>query len=269
MLGITSAVASAVAFSINAPLAYAAARRGVTSQTLVAVRNFVALAMTAPFAQFNVPASVVAVVVASALLGPGLGDYAYFKAISSSGVASAVTVAYTYILTAQVFSALLGVERLGANDVLGAVLAMLGVLVAVGGRPRGTGFYYGVVASLAWGAASALLGAASKSASPFTVAAIRSATLVPIFLLFSSFSNVRSSGLLYAVASGVVGLGAGSLAFIYAMSQIGVGATVVATAITPILSQVFDRVINKTPMSPKHILGALLVGAGIAVVMTD
>ncbi|MEM1598277.1 MAG: DMT family transporter [Pyrobaculum sp.] len=268
MIGIASAIASAVAFSINAPLAYAAAKRGVTSQTLVAIRNLVALAMTAPFLQLGVPAHVVAIVAASALLGPGLGDYAYFKAMSSSGVASAVTVAYTYILTAQIFSALLGIETLGTGDILGAILAVLGVLVAVGGRPKGAGLYYGVAASLAWGAASTLLGAASKSASPFTIAAIRSATLTPIFLLFSNF-NARPSGLLYAVASGVVGLGAGSLAFIYAMSQVGVGATVVATAITPILSQVFDRALNKTPISPKYILGALLVGAGIVAVMSN
>ncbi|WP_258870425.1 DMT family transporter [Pyrobaculum aerophilum] len=115
----------------------------------------------------------------------------------------------------------------------------------------------------------AALGAASKDASPFTIAVIRSAVLAPLFSLFSNFSEAKKGGIIYAALSGVVGLALGSTAFIYAMSQIGVAATVIATSLTPILSQLLDRAVNKATIYPKHILGATLVGLGTAISMTN
>jgi DME family drug/metabolite transporter len=44
---------------------------------------------------------------------------------------------------------------------------------------------------------------------------------------------------------------------------------VVATSLTPILSQILDRAINKSPLSTKHILGASLVALGIVATMMN
>ncbi|MEM1638268.1 MAG: DMT family transporter [Pyrobaculum sp.] len=270
MIGLLSALLATLLFSINAPIAYAASRRGASPQALVALRNLVALAVLLPLADFRISGTALGVVLLSALLGPGLGDYSYFKAMAQSGVATAITVGYTYVFTAQFFSWLLGVERLKVGTALGAVLAFAGLYIALGGRPRGLGVLYGAFASLSWGLASVLLGVASKEATPFTVAVVRSALLVPLFAPFSKLQGLRKEGLLYAALSGVVGLALGSVFFIYAMSQIGVAATVIATSLTPILSQILDRAINKTRISPKYILGASLVGSGIALsVMTN
>jgi len=93
---------------------------------------------------------------------------------------------------------------------------------------------------------------------------VRSAILAPLFFALPEGRRASASGLPYAVLSGVVGLALGSLAFIYAISKIKVAATVVATSLTPILSQILDRAINKSATSPKHILGASLVALGIA-----
>ncbi|MGC8994787.1 MAG: EamA family transporter [Pyrobaculum sp.] len=265
MFGLLSALVATLAFSINAPLAYAASRRGVSSQALVAVRNAVALVALLPLADFKIGAATAMLVAASALLGPGLGDYAYFKALTHSGVATAVTVSYTYIFTAQLFATALGLEGARLGAAAGALLAFAGIYIALGGRPRGIGVLYGAAASLSWGVASALLGVASREASPYTIAVVRSAVLAPLFSLFTNFNGAQRLGILYAVLSGVVGLAIGSTAFIYAMSQIGVAATVIATSLTPILSQILDRVVNKSEISPKHILGAALVGLGIAI----
>lgn len=269
MLGAISAFIATLAFSINAPLAYAAFKRGVSSQTLVAIRNVIAFIILLPLADFKISLSTLLVVMLSALLGPGLGDYAYFKAIAQSGVATAVTIGYTYIFTTQIFATALGVEHPRALTIIGALLAFIGIYIALGGRPRGLGVLYGVLASISWGAASAALGAASKDASPFTLAVIRSAVLAPLFSLFSNFSEAKKGGIIYAALSGVVGLALGSTAFIYAMSQIGVAATVIATSLTPILSQLLDRAVNKATIYPKHILGATLVGLGTAISMTN
>jgi EamA-like transporter family. len=270
MDGYASALAAALAFSLNAPLAYAATKRGISSTALVALRNAVALVLLTPFADFKISTAALLVVIASALLGPGLGDYAYFKAMYHSGVATAVTIGYTYIFTAQLFSVAMGIERFRASAAVGAVLAFLGVVVALGGMPkRSAGVAYSVVASIAWGLASALLGIAAKESTPYTIAAVRSLVLAPLFFIMPGGREVSVRGLPYAVFSGVVGLAFGSLAFIYAISQIKVAATVVATSLTPILSQILDKAINKSAISPKHILGAAMVSLGIVATMMN
>ncbi|MFN7106151.1 MAG: EamA family transporter [Pyrobaculum sp.] len=269
MDGVVSALAATLAFSINAPLAYAASNRGVTPTTLVAIRNIAALAFLLPLADFKTPPDLLALIVASALLGPGLGDYAYFKAMSHSGVPTAVTVGYTYIFAAYFFSIFLGVEVLKARALAGALLAFLGIYIALGGKPWGAGVLYGAMASLSWGMASAILGAVAKDVSPFTIAAVRTLALVPPFLAMSSFKAVTKSGVFYATASGLVGMVFGSLAFIYAIAHIGVSATVVTTAFTPLLSQIFDKALNRTTIDLKHVAGALSVASGVAMVMNN
>ncbi|MFN3803927.1 MAG: EamA family transporter [Pyrobaculum sp.] len=269
MDGVASALAATLAFSINAPLAYAASRRGVTPTTLVAIRNIAALAILLPLADFKMPPGLLALIVSSALLGPGLGDYAYFKAMSHGGVPTAVTVGYTYIFTAYFFSLALGVEVLKAQALAGALLAFLGIYIALGGRPWGAGVLYGAVASLSWGLASAILGVVAKDISPFTIAAVRALALAPLFLALSSFKAVTKTGVFYATASGLVGMAFGSLAFIYAIAHIGVSATVVTTAFTPLLTQIFDKALNSTTINLKHVAGALLVGLGVMAVMSN
>jgi DME family drug/metabolite transporter len=269
MYGYASALVAAFAFSLNAPLAYAAAKRGVSSTALVGLRNAVALTLLLPFADFRISHSALFAVLTSALLGPGLGDYAYFKAMQQGGVATAVTLGYTYIFTAQFFSIAMGLEGFKISVAVGAGLAFIGIMIALGGRPKGPGVLYGAVASLAWGLASALLGAAAKEATPYTIAVVRSAVLAPLFFALPDGRRISTSGLPYAVLSGVVGLAFGSLAFIYAISQIQVSATVVATSLTPILSQILDRAINKSHLSTKYILGASLVALGIVATMMN
>jgi DME family drug/metabolite transporter len=189
--------------------------------------------------------------------------------MQNSGVATAVTIGYTYIFTAQFFSVTMGLEGFKISVAVGAGLAFIGVIIALGGRPKGPGVLYGAVASLAWGLASALLGVATKEATPYTIAVVRSAVLAPLFFALPDGRRISTSGLPYAVLSGIVGLAFGSLAFIYAISQIQVSATVVTTSLTPLLSQIFDRAINKSPLTTKHILGASLVALGIVATMMN
>ncbi|MEM1787672.1 MAG: DMT family transporter [Pyrobaculum sp.] len=269
MYGIAAALVATLAFSINAPLVRAATLRGVSPTALVTIRNITALAILLPFTNYKFDLEVAAIAAASAILGPGLGDYAYFKAIKQSGVATAVTIGYTYIFTTQIFTSAIGLESPTTYTLIGAALAFGGISIALGGRINKGGVLYGAVASISWGAASALLGLVSKEASPYTIAVIRSAALIPLFLPFTNFRVFTTSGVLYATASGVVGLAIGSIAFIQSMALVGVAATVVATSLTPILSQILDRAINKESISPKHILGAMLVSLGVVITVMN
>lgn len=269
MYGIAAAIVATLAFSINAPLVRAATLRGVSPTALVTIRNITALAILLPFTDYKFDPEIAAIAAASAVLGPGIGDYAYFKAIRQGGVATAVTVGYTYVFTTQIFTSAMGLESPTSYTLIGAALAFGGILTALGGRINEGGVLHGALASISWGAASALLGVASKEASPYEIAVIRSAALIPLFLPFTNFKTFTNKGVLYAAASGVVGLAIGSIAFIQSMALIGVTATVVATSLTPILSQILDKAINKEPISLKHILGATLVGLGVVIAMMN
>jgi len=96
-----------------------------------------------------------ALFVVSALIGPGVGDAAYTKAIQILGGGRAVVVAYTYIFVAQALSVIAG-EALKPGTVVGAVLAFLRLFISTprnSGESRASlrGFGYAATASACWG----------------------------------------------------------------------------------------------------------------------
>lgn len=101
-------------------------------------------------------------------------------------------------------------------------------------------------------------------ADPISIAVTRLAAFSSLCPL-ACFNNMTRGGLIYAVASGAVGLGLGGLAFVTAIAHAGVALTTTATSLAPILSQIIDRAVNRSPVSPKHLIGAALVTLGIIV----
>jgi drug/metabolite transporter (DMT)-like permease len=65
--------------------------------------------------------------------------------------------------------------------------------------------------------------------------------------------------------TGVFSWGIGMVLFTYSIYQLGVSATVVATALAPVLSQLTTRFVAREPFSPFIAVGAVLVSLGIIV----
>jgi hypothetical protein len=80
-------------------------------------------------------------------------------------------------------------------------------------------------------------------------------------------SNYRSvTGFVIAVfITGVLSWGVGMVLFTYSIYSLGVSATVVATALAPVLSQLTTRLVAREPYSRRVVAGALLVSLGIVI----
>jgi drug/metabolite transporter (DMT)-like permease len=65
--------------------------------------------------------------------------------------------------------------------------------------------------------------------------------------------------------TGVLSWGVGMVLFTYSIYLLGVSATVVATALAPVLSQLTTRLVAREPYSRRVVAGALLVSLGIVI----
>ncbi|MEM1623372.1 MAG: EamA family transporter, partial [Sulfolobales archaeon] len=63
--------------------------------------------------------------------------------------------------------------------------------------------------------------------------------------------------------TGVLGWGIGMYLFVYSIFAIGVSATAIATALTPVLSQMSTKLIASEKPRLRQVLGALLISIGI------
>jgi DME family drug/metabolite transporter len=218
-----------------------------------------------------------ALFVVSALIGPGVGDAAYTKAIQILGGGRAVVVAYTYIFVAQALSVIAG-EALKPGTVVGAVLAFLGLFISTprnsgGSRASLRGFGYAATASVCWGTGTVLSTMSLHYSDPVSLLVIRLGVLVSVFIpagLLSVYvrrdydirNNIRGlvvcSGL-----TGFIGWFGGMYFFLMSLDIVGTASTVLATALTPILSMITTSSVAGESHNYRLVLGAGLTSLGI------
>lgn len=233
------------------------------------------------FAGFDVEVSLLSILLftTSALIGPGLGDAAYTKAIQIIGGGRAVIIAYTYIFVAQALSVLAG-EVLKLGVVVGAFLAFLGLMTSV---PRNSGsseislrgFGYAAAASLCWGVGTVLSTISLHYADPVSLLVIRLGIVAVVFMpagllsirvrrdydIHNNFRKlIECSGL-----TGIVGWFGGMYFFLLSLATVGTALTVLATALTPILSMITTRNVARETHSHALVLGAALTSLGIGI----
>ena len=280
LCGIISAIIASLLWSLNPaiiskysrdikPLIFAGLRALIGSLFLIIVVVFI----TSLNIEFN-PGLLVAVV--SALLGPGLGDTFYTKAVRSLGGSLAVVISYTYIFVATGLSILFLGEKGGLTILFGSILAFTGIIVSTGLTSRNSvknskGMLYAACAAISWGLGTVLIRIALNYHNFTYLTIIR---LLTVGVVFTSTGLVvegkvdkssRRNLLIAAVLTGIPGLAIGALLFTYAIWSTGVTATVIATSLTPILSQWTTRIISGEKTHLNTIIGALLVALGIII----
>lgn len=273
-------VITAIIWSFNPAVIYRFARNSPPS-FFTAIRALLAVSFIVLFTVFtgtlhfsSLTPMLVFFMVVSGVLGPGLGDIAYTRSIQLIGGSLAIVIGYLYIFFAQVFSFILFGEKLGLTELVGGTLAFLGILIATRGNNNGsraskTGILLAFSAAVLWGFAASIISMFRGLVDPYTVSLIRSASVV-VFSLIVSFmrreNRVVDKGFIIATfITGVFSWGIGMVLFTYSIYQLGVSATVVATALAPVLSQLTTRIIAKEPFSPFIVAGAILVSLGIIV----
>ncbi|MEM0325862.1 MAG: DMT family transporter [Desulfurococcaceae archaeon] len=214
--------------------------------------------------------TVLLLIVLSAITGPAIGDAFYVKAIQKLGGSLAVVLSYTYIFFTGLFALLLHIEYPTTWMILGGVLAFTGVVVAVSSNSftfRITGIAYALLAGVNWGLATVLIRLVRDYVDPVTLSIIRLAivflVMIPLSILFREAHRLSRDLLIATSITGILGWGVGMVLFIYSIYRIGPSLTAIATALTPVLSQVTTRIIASERISPRVFLGSFLVMLGI------
>jgi len=216
----------------------------------------------------------VLLLIASAVIGPGVGDAAYAKAIKLLGGSLAVIVSYTYIFVAQLLAVVVLGEKIAWGLAAGTAISFSGIIIAVyrdSTNHRGfaaSGLLYAFVASISWGIASFLIKPVyTEVPDPVFVALMRLIVVAVFFMIaglreISSFNELKHQ-IVPASITGILGWGIGMTLFVHAIGVAGVSASVAATALTPVVSQITVALVNRARISWKHGAGAILVALGI------
>lgn len=250
----------------------------ITYTAIRAIAAMVFLLLIVPFSEVRLSGlkpSTMVIVIVSAILGPGIGDASYAKAIQLIGSSLAVVISYTYIFIAQSIAVVFLGETLSAFTVTGTILAFTGVVIATFRGPTNSfklhGIGYAVATSVSWGIATSMIKIALKQVDAFALTIVRIAIIalffLPLGLAIEGVPRRDSAKAIFilAIVTGVLGWGIGMYLFIYSISAIGVSITAIATALTPVLAQITTKLFTKEHLSKNNIIGALMISVGIVV----
>ncbi|MCD6301885.1 MAG: DMT family transporter [Staphylothermus sp.] len=210
------------------------------------------------------------IVVISAFFGPLLGDTLYIKSIKRIGGGNAISISYTYIFFAQLYSFILYNEKITTLMIMGTFVSLLGIYITYSGEkhrllPRG--LLYAIGTALSWGMGATLSKLALMYGDPVTIAFVRNLSTALILSIFTYKYLPMTLKLkeiqLTAFITGGLGFGVGMTLFLTAISLVGVGATVLATSLTPVLGRIIARLIAHEKPSKKAYLGTIITSLGI------
>ncbi len=254
-----------------------------------------ALLVAAPFVAMTggfdgVTVAVALAVVGSAILGMALGDTLYVASLNMLGLTRGFTISLglfvflTYVLGV----ALLG-EEITARAAIGSALVVAGVyavalrgrraeapttaVTANGGTVRRGLALVGLTA-LVWSLATVWLGDAVEGQNAVAVTALRLpatglvlgfvAAALPHSGIRQRAISRRDHGALFL--AGLFGTGIGSLLFIYAVQEAGVGRAAVATAISPLFAVPLAAIFLRERLTFWLVAGVAAAVAGLALI---
>lgn len=280
MIGYLAIITASVIWSIT-PALVSRFSQYIKPFIFTALRAVVATLTLAPIAFLNnfnyVPLQsyILVLIIASGLLGPGIGDACYTKAIQRVGGSLAVVLSYIYIFIAQFMAVAFLGEFMSISLIIGSILAFIGIVVAVSsnnfGRVDIQGIIYSLIAALSWSSAAVMVRLVLDYVDTFTVTlyrlAVTAVILSPIAILVEGIPGKRvvKQLILVATVTGILGFSLGVYLFVYSISTVGVSATAMATALTPVLSQIITKLLAGERPTKENVVGASLISIGITI----
>lgn len=190
-------------------------------------------------------------------------SFAYVELNAATGAMVLFAAVQVTILSATALSG----GRIRAIDVLGVVLAMVGVVILVGahaapGPLLAIGSMIG--AGIAWGLYSVLgrsaIDPARRTAGNFALATLLAAPLP----LFDGSRALAINGVALAIASGAIASGLGYVAWYKVIPRLPSATVGAAQLATPVVAAVAAAVLLGEPLTGRLALAALLILGGIA-----
>jgi DME family drug/metabolite transporter len=220
------------------------------------------------------------VLVASALIGPGLGDMLYFFSIRMIGVSRAfpISMAGSPLFTIALAAVFLG-EAITLPIVAGAVLTIAGIsLIATRRQESGSGkhmhMWRGIgivlVAALLWATSTVTLRVAADGVSAPLASSIRiPAAAAFAFILARGTGRVLRPGhygarsIVTLAVAGVLGAGLGSMLYVLAVQHAGAARTAILSSTAPLFALPMAALVLHEPITRRVVAGTLLSIAGI------
>jgi len=221
------------------------------------------------------------VIALSAIIGPGIGDSLYALSIKTIGGSLAVTISYTYIFFTQIFSRILANEIVGLKTVAGAFIAFMGIAISVSGKEHSKvvgvkemsiGFLAGLGTAVAWGLGTVLVKISLRYIPDVVVLTAVRLIIIALSLLLVGYGvegwyskELVGDVMKAATITGVLGWTIGMYLYIYAISVMGASLAAIATALTPVISQITTKTISHEKISMRNIAGSIAVTLGVAI----
>ena len=240
----------------------------------------------------GISASSAVAVVGSGVLAMGLGDSLYFASLPLLGVSRAVPISNgLYPLLALLIAAFWLDEKVTWLILLGTGLVIVGVSLLVGesspavegdgngshGGPAGAtagqwqkGLFVLILACVVWAISTAWLKAGMGDLDVIAVGTVRivinALILLPVVGLVGGRREIAGNGLRNTAAlaaAGVLGIGIGSLFYVFAVQEAGAGRTAVLTSTQPLFALPLAVLFLREKITPKVVLGTALCILGI------
>jgi len=240
----------------------------------------------------GISASTAVAVVGSGVLAMGLGDSLYFACLPLLGVSRAVPISSgLYPLLALLLAALWLDEEVTWLILLGTGLVIAGVSLLVrerssvvagdGNGSRGDpaaatagrwqrGLLLLILACFVWALSTAWLKAGIDDLDAIAAGTIRivinALILLPVAGLVRGREEIAGNGMRNTAAlagAGVLGIGIGSLLFVFAVKEAGAGRTAVLVSTQPLFALPLAVLFLREKVTPKVVLGTALCILGI------
>jgi drug/metabolite transporter (DMT)-like permease len=221
--------------------------------------------------------------IASIVVGVGIGDSLYILSFSRIGVSRAFPISSTYPTLTLIFSVLFLQEPLSWALVLGLLLVTGGVVVVgyaseseeTAGAPelKGSGILLALAAAVCWAASMLLVSRGIEGLDAIMVASVR----IPALSLFlwgsvvSRGSQIKLKTLSRGewgliAAGGLIGMAMGTLLFLRTVALLGPTKAAILTSTSPLFALPLCVIFLKERINLPIIVGSVMTVAGVILV---
>jgi len=220
---------------------------------------------------------------ASVIIGGGIGDTCYIASLPRIGVSRAFPIASTYPALTLLFGLIFLHERITLAIVVGLLLVLAGIMLISGLRVKNgagsalpmttSGVAFALVASLCWGAGTALVAPGIEGLDSLMVASVRTPAyalvlcgIVALRKSYGELFKLSRKEWLVLVSSGVMGWGLGSVLFLLTVSLVGPTRGAILTSAAPLFALPLSVIFLKERVNLPILIGTALTIGGIILV---
>ncbi len=235
----------------------------------------------------SLPTNTMILVIASGVVGLGVGDTLYMIGLKYVGVSRAVPLAATYPLFSLIWATTLLHQPLSIVEVAGAIVIIVGIWLlsretngenaGVKGRLVFIGLAVSLITAVIWSVSISMMNAAVSSATTlganYAIITLRIASVALFFMLLAPFIDrdhgfikMKRGTIIALCVGGLVANGVGWLLMNYSFLNTSLTRAVPISSTSPLFAAVAGFMLFHEKMTPKAVVGASAIVVGICLI---